>query len=149
MADRAMAPVVGKALEAALVVLYVGLLTSALYGHAVPTYRTTAGDAVGERALSAATQEIQAAVPPNATDVDVRVEVPLPDAVRGEPYFLRADGMRLRLDHPHPSVGGSQRLALPGSVVSVAGEWRSDRPAILRISTTDGGLAVELVEGSA
>lgn len=148
MADRAMAPVVGKALEAGIVVLYVALLTSALYGTVVPEYRTTAGDAVAERALSAAAQRVQAAVPPNATRVDARFELPLPETIRGEPYAVEVDDRHLVLDHPHPAVGDRQRLALPSSVVAVQGEWRSTRPAVVRVRSATGGLVVELVEGS-
>lgn len=148
MADRGMAPVVGKALEAGLVVLYVGLLTSALFGHAVPEYRTSAGDAVAERALSAATQRVEAAVPPDATRVDARFDVPLPDTIRGTTYTVRADGRSLVLDHPHPSVGGRQRLALPESVARVTGEWHSARQTTVSVSTTNEGLEVRLVEGT-
>lgn len=52
--DRAVSPVVGKALEAALVVLFIGLVTTSLYGSVLPSYRTTAGDGVGERTLASA-----------------------------------------------------------------------------------------------
>ena len=37
--ERATSTVVGKALEAGLVVLFVGLLTAVLFGNVVPTHR--------------------------------------------------------------------------------------------------------------
>ena len=116
MADRAVAPVVGKALEVGLVVLYVGLLTSALYGHAVPGYRSTAGDAMGDRALSTASHRVQQAVPPDARRVDTRMRVDLPKTIRGRRYEVRAVNRSLVLDHPHRAVGGRQRLALPAPI---------------------------------
>lgn len=147
MADRAVAPVVGKALEAGLVVLYVGLLTSALYGHAVPEYRSTAGDAVAERALAEASHRVQQAVPPDARRVDAEVRVGLPDTVRGRTYEVRAANRSLVLDHPHPAVEGRQRLALPGFVGEVRGSWHSAEPAVVRVSKGNGSLVVELREG--
>jgi hypothetical protein len=148
MGDRGAAPVVGKALEAGLVVLYVGLLTSALYGHAVPDYRTTAGDEVAERALSAASHRAQAAVPPNATRVDARMRVGLPETIRGRTYEVRAVNRSLVLDHPHPGVGATRRLALPDAVGRVQGSWHSAEPAVVRVTTENGTLVVTLAEGS-
>ncbi len=147
MADRAVAPVVGKALEAGLVVLYVGLLTSALYGHAVPEYRSTAGDAVAERALSEASHRVQQAVPPDAMHVDARTRVDLPDTVRGRTYEVRADNRSLVLDHPHPTVGGRQRLALPDAVGTVRGSWHSAEPAVVHVTAANDTLVVELEAG--
>lgn len=148
MGDRGAAPVVGKALEAGLVVLYVGLLTTALYGNAVPDYRTTAGDSVAERALSGASHRVQQAVPPNATRVDARMRVDLPDTIRGRTYEVRAANGSLVLDHPHPGVGASRRLALPGSVGAVRGSWHSAEPAVVRVTTRNGTLVVTLAEGA-
>jgi hypothetical protein len=145
--DRAVAPVVGKALEAGLVVLFVGLLTSALYGHAVPEYRSTAGDAVADRALSEASHRVQQAVPPNATRVDATLRVGLPDTVRGRTYEVRAENRSLVLDHPHPAVSGRQRLALPDSVGTVRGSWHSAEPAVVHVTSANGSLVVELEAG--
>lgn len=147
MADRAVAPVVGKALEAGLVVLYVGLVSAALYGHAVPAYRTAAGDAVAQRTLSAASERVQQAVPPNATSAQARFRVDLPRTIRGRAYTIRAANGTLVLDHPNPAVGGRQTLALPDSVGVVRGEWHSYRPALLVVSRSNGTLVVELREG--
>lgn len=144
MADRGVASVVGKALEVGIVVLYVGLLTSALYGHAVPEYRTTAGDAVADRALSEAGHRVQQAVPPDVARVDARVRVGLPDAIRGRAYEVRVENRSLVLDHPRPGVGGRQRLALPGYVGDVRGSWHSTEPAVVHVATANDTLVVEL-----
>ncbi|WP_254546218.1 DUF7266 family protein [Halomarina pelagica] len=146
MDSRGVTPVVGKVLEAGIVVLYIGLLTTTLYGGVVPGYRSTAGDAVGDRTLAAAAERIQQAVPPEAEAVDVRVRVDLPPTIRGERYRIRADGETLVLDHPHPAVGGRVRLALPPQVARVEGSWTSDEPAVVRVRGADGGVVVRLKE---
>ena len=145
--DRAVAPAVGKALEAGLVVLYIGMLTSALYGGLVPDYRTVAGAEVGERVLAQSAQRVQQAVPPAAERVSVRQRVALPRTIRGEPYVVRVEGRSLVLVHPHAGVGGRARLALPGTVDSVTGEWSSREDAAVVVRTTEDGLAVRLESG--
>ncbi|MFC7156312.1 hypothetical protein ACFQPA_12750 [Halomarina halobia] len=146
MDNRGATPVVGKALEAGIVVLYIGLLTTTLYGGVVPGYRTAAGDAVGDRTLAAAAERVQQSVPPEAAAVDVRVRVDLPRTIRGERYRIRTDGSALVLDHPHPEVGGRARLALPPQVVRVEGSWASDERALVRVRGTDEGVVVRLDE---
>lgn len=145
--DRATVPAVGKALEAGIVVLYVGLLTTALFGGYVADYRTAAGDELGERTLATASHEIRAAVPPAATAAQVHVRVEVPDTIRGEGYRIRAEGRSLVLDHPAAGVGGRTRMALPERVTEVTGSWHSQRPAAVRVEGTDGGLSVRLVSG--
>lgn len=144
--DRAVSPVVGKALEAGLVVLFIGLVTATLFGSVVPGYRTTAGAEVGERTLATAAQRVQQAVPPNATAASATLAVDLPDTIRGTAYRVRVENRSLVLDHPHPAVGGRSRPALPPSVVSVSGEWASGERTVVRVETADGGLAVTLGE---
>lgn len=145
--QRAVTPATSKLLEVTLVVLFVGLASTALYGGVVPSYRSAAGGEVAERTLATASQRVQQAVPPNGTHVQASARVRLPDTIRGRPYEVRVDGRRLVLDHPYPSVEASVRLALPGSVVSVSGEWSSGVPARVVVHGTDSGLVVELVEG--
>lgn len=149
MADeRATSAVVGKALEAALVVLYVGVLASALFGGAVPEYRSAAGAEVGERVLSEANQRIQQAVPANATTVEARTRVDLPETIRGQDYAIRVDGRSLALDHPDPAVERSTPLALPGTVATVEGNWTSHEPAVVAVERDRDDLRVRLVEGA-
>ncbi|MFB6135437.1 MAG: hypothetical protein ABEJ04_01635 [Halobacteriaceae archaeon] len=148
MPDRAVAPVVGKLLEVGIVLAYVALVTAALYGHAVPTYRADAANALGDRTLAAAAGEVEAAVPSvaGAADVSVTVAVDLPRTIGGEPYVVRADGRSLVL--VHPTVDGRQRLALPAGVVTVRGEWHSTAPTAVRVSGSRDELVVELEEGT-
>ena len=142
--DRATSAVVGKALEAALVVLYVGVLASALFGGAVPEYRTAAGAEVGERVLAEASTRVQQAVPANATAVSARTRVDLPRTIRGRSYDIRADGRSLVLDHPDPAVARSTPLALPETVETVSGNWSSRERAVVVVEREGDGLVVRL-----
>lgn len=143
--DRAVTPVVAKALEAAIVVLFIGLLTTTLFGGALPGYRSTAGDAVGERTLSAAAARVEQAVPA-VEDASVRLRVDLPGTIRGDAYRVRSDDGALVLDHPHEAVGGRVPLALPDRVARVEGTWRSTDDAVVRVVSTDGRVVVRLGE---
>jgi hypothetical protein len=142
---RGVAPVVGKALAVAIVVLYVGVVTTGMYAGVVPEHRDTAGDRVGDRTLAAAGDWIEDAVPPTATRVDRRVRIDLPETIRGEGYWIRTDGEVLVLDHPREAVGGRLRLNLPSSVVSVTGRWSSYEPAVVAVEGSSDGLTVRLV----
>lgn len=144
MGDRAASPVVGKAMEATLVVLYVGLVTTVLYGGVVPDYRAAAGQEVAERTVSNAAAELEAAVPPEATAAEVRLDVRTPPTVAGETYRIYAEGGRLVLDHPDPGVSTSVPLVVPDRVVAVTGTWESGEPTRAAVETTDGGLEVRL-----
>lgn len=145
--DRAIAPVTGKILEVSLVVIYLGLLGTTLYGGVVPGYQSAAGSEVAERTLATASQRIQQAVPPNGTHVRATARVELPDTIAGRMYEVRVDGQRLVLDHPDRDVVASSQLALPGSVVDVSGSWSSTEPAHVRVRGTANGLIVALEEG--
>lgn len=147
--SRGVAPVVGKALEAGLVVAYVSLLTSALFGGVVPDYRTAAGDAVADRTVAAAAQRVQQAVPPDATAVRATARVAIPDAIRGTAYEVVVRNRTLVVVHPHPGVAARARLALPAAVASVDGRWDSTERALVSVRSAPGGLAVRLhSEGS-
>jgi hypothetical protein len=147
-ADRGMSPVVGKAMEATVVVLYVGLVAATLYGGAVAEYRGAAGAEVAERTLADAAADIEAAVPPTATVASVRLAVDLPATIAGSAYRVRAEadsGDRvLVLEHPDPAVSTTTPLVLPARVVRVTGEWESGDTAEIRVESTDGGLEVRL-----
>jgi hypothetical protein len=141
---RAVSPVVGKAMEASIVVLYVGVLTATLYGGVVPEYRTAAGAEVGERVLAQSAERVQQAVPTAARRVEVRMEVTLPRTIREEAYSIRVEDRALVLDHPDERVGGRVRLALPETVESVAGEWSSRDGAVVTVGNGEDGLEVRL-----
>lgn len=144
MADRALAPVVGKAMEAALVVLFLGLLTTTLYGGVVPDYRDAAGREVGERTLSLSAQRIQQAVPPATTAASARYRVDLPRKIRGRAYRVETSGRRLVLSHPSPEVEGETPLVLPEAVQGVSGSWSSRGRPVVHVTTTGEGLVVRL-----
>lgn len=145
--ERGVTPVVGKALEAGLVVLYLAMVSVTLYSGVVPDYRGTAGAEVGDRTLAGAAERVGSAVPPNATGVDARRRVDLPRTIADRGYEIRVDGRTLVLAHPNSAVGGRARLALPDSVVRVEGRWSSREPAVVRVASVDGGLAVRLATG--
>ncbi|MFH5798049.1 hypothetical protein [Haladaptatus sp. CMAA 1911] len=145
--DRAVSPVIGKVLEAGLVVLYIGLLTTTLYGGIVPKYRTAVGDEVGQRVLSKSAERIQQAVPEVGTNVRVRLRVSLPETVRGSGYVVRADGESLTFDHPNERLNSTVRLALPSRVATVRGNWSSREPAFIVVRSGPRGLIVELMRG--
>lgn len=144
---RAVVPSVGKALEASIVVLYVALLSTTLYGGVVPDYRSSAADELADRTLATAASEVRDAVPPPATAVDVERSVDLPETIRGEGYRIRATNGSLVLVHPDRAVGGHASLALPDRVRAVEGEWHShDRTRVVVVSTDAGnGVVVRLV----
>jgi hypothetical protein len=145
--DRAVTPAVGKSLEAGLVVLFVGLLATALLGGYVPDYRAASGAQLGDRVLAAAGQEVEAAVPPTAREVDTRRTVELPSSIGGENYEIAVDGRSLVLDHPRRSVRGRVRLVLPPSVDRVEGGWESGAEQVVVVRGDETGLVVELLEG--
>ncbi|WP_254537003.1 DUF7266 family protein [Halomarina litorea] len=144
--ERGVTPVVAKTLEAGLVVLFIALLTTTLFGGAVPQYRATAGDAVADRTLAAAVERVQQAVPPVSREVSVRLRVALPETIRGAGYEVRAEGRTLVLVHPDAAIGGRVPLTLPDSVVRVEGSWTSTSEAVVRVESTPGGLVVRLAE---
>jgi hypothetical protein len=144
MTDRGVAPVVGKALEAGMVLVYVGVVAAALYGGVVPDYRTAAADEVGQRTLSAAATEVEAAVPAVGRNVSATVPLALPDRIRGDAYTLSGGGSTLVLDHPHPGVGGRTALVLPDRVTAVTGTVHSDERGRVVVRETRSGIVVEL-----
>lgn len=144
MADRATSPVVGKALEATIVVLYLGLVTATLYGGAVPEYRANAGGEVAERTAAHVASVIERAVPPAAVDAERRLEVDVPGTIAGDAYRVRVEGDRVVLDHPDPEVATTTPLVVSDRVVEVTGSWESGGSTSVRVATVDGGLEVRL-----
>nr|WP_246022946.1 hypothetical protein [Halosimplex halophilum] len=130
-------------------VLFVGLVTTALLGGVVPDYRSAAGSEVGDRVLAATAQEIERAVPPGAREVSVRRSVDLPSTIAGSGYTVRVDGSALVLDHPDPTVGGRVDLSLPRRVDRVTGRTDGGADAVVAVRDSGGGsgLVVELREG--
>lgn len=153
--ERAAAPAVGKALEAGIVVLFVALVTSALYGGVVPNARTAAADEVGERALQHAAANVEAAVPAragataDAGEVVAERRVSLPAAIRDRGYRIEANDASLALVHEHAGVGGATPLVLPDRVRAVRGNWTNSEGLVRVRAHPEGGLVVELAEATA
>jgi hypothetical protein len=147
--DRAVAPVVGKALEAGLVVLFVVLVTTALSTAVVPGYERVAGQRVADRTLAGAAERVQQAVPPATRHAAARSRVDLPRTIAGRGYRVRTDGRALVLDHPDDALAARSRLALPTHVVRVEGSWSSRQPSVVSVDRDAGGFVVRLVRGDA
>lgn len=147
--DRAVTPIVGKALEAAIVVLFIGVVTTGLYAGVVPDYRSATAGELGDRTLVAAVNEVEAAVPPYAERVHAERRVDLPTTLRAEGYRIVASSgpegsPTLELRHPHPAVGGERPLALPDAV-TVEGSWTGGGGRLVVESAATGeGLVVRL-----
>ena len=127
--ERATSPMIAKSLEAAVIILFIGVATSGLYAGVIPEYRSLTAAEVGDRTLAAAGHEIEAAVPPEGGATTIEQEaahrVSLPTTLRAEPYHIvpTNDGTRrIELRHPHRSIEGSRTLVLPDHVVAVRGE---------------------------
>ncbi|SFR39335.1 hypothetical protein SAMN04487947_0848 [Halogeometricum rufum] len=153
-ADRALSPVVGKALELGIVVLFIALLTTTFYGDVVPDYRTAAAAEVGERALVGAAESVESSVPSRTARIDRRVAVSLPATIRGDPYRVRAvpaangSAAELVLDHPDDGVGGRVTLSFPARGANVSGTWRSVSESWVVVRGDGGHVAVTLSNGT-
>lgn len=145
--DRGVSAVVGKALEAAIVVLYVSLLIATLYGGAIPEYESAAGAELGERVLAESVLEVRAAVPASGAGT-ATVAHDIPRTIDDEPYRIVAANDSLQLVHEDRSIGGRLPLALPADVQRVEGEWLSTAEQAIVVERTPGGRVVRLVEGS-
>lgn len=146
MDNRAVTPVVEKVLAAGIVMLYIAGTTTVVFGGAVPAERNAVGSELAERTVTAAAEEIERAIPPDATGARVRKRVRLPPTIRGAGYRIRVENRTLVLDHPDSAIEARARLSLPPSVVRVAGDWQSGGRPVVVVRRTAGGLVVELQE---
>ncbi|MFB6069135.1 MAG: hypothetical protein ABEJ90_04330 [Halobacterium sp.] len=145
-ASRAVAPAVGKALEAGIVVLFVGLLAATLFGSVVPDARDAAAGEVGERALQHAAASVERAVPEAGANATVERRVELPETIHRRGYRITARSGSLVLVHPDSTVGGRTPLVLPDRVRAVRGNWTDDDARVAVKPHPDGGLVVVLAE---
>lgn len=144
--QRGLTPAVGKALEVGIVVLFVGVMTTALYGGVVPDYRDAVGEEVAERTVVAAAERVENAVPPPARHVRVVHRVDLPVSIRGAGYRVVAAGNALVVEHPSPDIDARTRLALPARVGTVSGAWESGEEAVVLVIGDAGGLRIRLTD---
>lgn len=147
--ERGLTPAVGKALEVGVVVLFVGVLTTGLYGNVVPEYRDTVGDEVADRTVTAAAERVENAVPPHVRHARVVHRVDLPESIRGAGYRIETVDRSLVLRHPSTSVEAETRLALPTHVDTVTGQWESGAETVVVASGTEDGLTVRLTDRDA
>ena len=144
MDNRALSTVIEKLLSLSIVLLYISLLTTVLYGGALPEYRGAVGTELGERTLSEATSRVEQTVPPAGHWVDATRRVELPATIDGAAYSIRADNGTLVLDHPDADIGGRARPVLPERVGTLTGEWTSGRPLVVAVTGNRGNLTVRL-----
>jgi hypothetical protein len=137
---------VGKALEVGIVVLFVGVLTTALYGGVVPEYRDAVGDEVADRTVAAAAERVESAIPPRAQHARVVHRVDLPTSIRGAGYTISAVNRSLVLRHPSPAIDARTRLAVPDRVEAVTGRWASGEAAVVVVDGDADGLQVRLTD---
>lgn len=145
-AQRGLTPAVGKALEVGVVVLFVGVMTTALYGGVVPDYRDAVGEEVAERTVVAAAERVENAVPPSARHARVVHRVDLPASIRGAGYRVVTTDRALVLEHPAPEVGARTRLALPARVDTVSGTWESGEDAVVVVTGDTDRLRIRLTD---
>ena len=146
MDNRGLSTVVEKLLSLSIVMLYITLLTTVLYGGSIPAYRGAVGAQLGERALAEATAEVERTVPPRGRDVAAKRRVDLPATIDGAGYRIRANGTHLLLDHPDAEVGGNARPILPDRVETVTGAWESGAETVVNVTGSQGNLTVRLEE---
>lgn len=144
--ERGLTPAVSKALEVGIVVLFVGVLSTTLYGNVVPDYRDTVGAEVVDRTVAAAAERVENAVPPPVRHARVVHRVDLPERIRGASYRIGVVNRSLVLRHPSSAVEARTRLALPAHVDAVVGEWESGAETLVVVSGTDDGVTVRLTD---
>ncbi|WP_336021770.1 DUF7266 family protein [Halobellus salinisoli] len=170
-ADRGLSPVVGKTLELGVGVLFVALLTTTLFGGLAPEYRDAVGAELGDRALVAAAERAETAVPDGdlvgrvaaagveAPIVERRIALRLPETIREDSYRIVAESTKdestatasspsestLALVHPDPRIGGRIRLAVPASA-TVTGSISSESASAILVYGDVDGLVVRLVD---
>ncbi|MFC6756230.1 MULTISPECIES: DUF7266 family protein [Haloarcula] len=144
MDNRGLSTVVEKLLSLSIVVLYITLLTTVLYGGSIPSYHGAVGAQLGERALAEATAEVERAVPPRGRSVAASQRVALPATIDGSAYSIRANGTHLLLSHPDDEVGGQARPVLPDRVENVTGTWDSGNDTVVIVSGSQENLTVRL-----
>jgi len=146
--SRGLSTVVEKLLALGIVLLYIGLLTTTLYGGTVPAYRGAVGAELGERTLAEATARIEQSVPPNGRSVTATRRMDLPATIDGAAYEIRANGNRLVLDHPESEVSGTTQPVLPDRVDTMTGTWQSGGETVVTVSGGRGAVTIRLEEQS-
>ncbi|ELZ91932.1 hypothetical protein C440_16509 [Haloferax mucosum ATCC BAA-1512] len=158
--QRALVPVVGKTLEAAVVVLFISLLTTVLFGGVVPDHRDAVGHELADRTLSTAVEGVEttATVPDAAVRGTRRAAVDLPRSIHGSAYRIdyvpnatlatdpNVTAPALVLDHPTDAFDRTLPVTLPASV-NVTGTWDSGTDCVARVVVGGDETTLELSNG--
>jgi len=131
---RATTPVVGKTLAIGIVLLYIGGMTTLLYGSVLPGYQAATGEELADRTLAAAVGEIEQSVPDARGEVNRTRRLTLPDRIREKRYRLELSGERLRLHHPDRETALETRLSLPPGTVVRESTWHSGEKLEIRVT---------------
>lgn len=135
--------IVSKTLEIAIVLLYITLLATVLFGNVVPSYRSAVGEEVAQRTLAATADDVHESIPPEGVEADVEVDVDLPDTIAGRSYRIEATDDRLSLSHPDPTIDVTVPLVLDDRIESVRGTLTGGSGRI-RVVDTGSGIEVRL-----
>jgi len=136
--ERGVSPVIEKLVTAGLVVLYIGGMTTVLFGGIVPAYETAAGEEVAERTLATAAGEIETAAPRSGSETAVRATVDLPATIDDTAYRIVLSDRQLRLEHPDPEIGATTRLAVSEDIRLEPGRWQSGSTLVIEGETNGG-----------
>lgn len=142
--NRGLSTVVEKLLSLSVVMLYITLLATVLYGGTIPSYRGAVGAELGERTLSEATARVEQSVPPPGQAASARRRVNLPATIDGAAYRIRAENGTLVLAHPDEDIGGRAEPILSARVGNLTGEWDSGEDTVVRVTGGGGNLTVRL-----
>jgi len=146
--NRAVAPVVGKLLAAAIAVLYIAGTTSLLLGGVVPDYRTAAGEELSERTLAEAAAIVERAATGSGSTTVARVRTELPPTIRDGSYRLVLRNGTLVLDHHDADLDARTNLSVPSTVQTVESTWKSGDTLVVRAAEGKTNRTVELVDRS-
>jgi len=144
--DRGVSSVVGKVLAIGISLLYIGAMTTLVFGSVVPEYRTATGQEMGDRVLATAAGSIEQAPPAVGGTVEAATAVELPATIRDSGYRLTVSGRTLELDHPD-GISAETRLSLPDDMTVQDGSWNSGGELLVAVSGPAGDRTLSIEEG--
>ena len=136
--DRAISPVAGKTLELGIGIILIALLTTSLLGGVTPGYQSAVGLELADRVVIGAADRIESTAEgiEDASTVDRRIKITLPQHIRQKPYRIiantTADGTYIQLQHPDPAISASTRV-ISQNLITVTGSVRSETPSWIRL----------------
>lgn len=118
MRDRGLSPVIGKALELAIGLALIAVVTTVMLSTVIPAHTEALGEPTAAVALDGLAEVIERtgwAAP--STVGSRRITVELPATVAGYGYRIEAQGGGLRMHHPTAALALRRPLALPRGCV--------------------------------